>query len=100
MTTTVLSIDTIVSNPDIRGGRPVIAGRSVTVADLAARHLRGISSEEIAASFDLTLGQIHAALAYYYMHKREIDAELRRDEETAERLKREFAERGILGTLD
>ncbi|MEB2289387.1 MAG: hypothetical protein OZ934_14920 [Anaerolineae bacterium] len=40
MTPTVLSIDAIVSDPAIRGGRPSVAGRTVTVADLVARYLR------------------------------------------------------------
>lgn len=66
MSTTVLSIDAITSNPDIRGGRPSIAGRAITVADLVARYLNGVPLEDLASNFDLTFGQVHAALAYYY----------------------------------
>jgi uncharacterized protein (DUF433 family) len=100
MSTTVLSIDTIVSNPDIRGGQPTVAGRSITVSDLVARYLRGVSLEDLASNFDLTFGQVHAALAYYYMHKQEIDEELRRDLETANRVKTELEKQGKLGRLD
>lgn len=51
MTPTVLSIDAIVSDPAIRSGRPSIAGRTVTVADLVARYLRwGATPEELAPS--------------------------------------------------
>jgi uncharacterized protein (DUF433 family) len=101
MAVTILSIDTIVSNPAIRGGRPSIAGRSVTVSDLVARYLRrGMSPEELAVQFALTLGQVHAALAYYYLHKREIDDEMRRDQEQADRLKDQLAQQGKLGHLD
>ena len=35
----------------------------------------------------LTLAQIHAALAYYYDHQTEIDAQIRRDKEEYERLR-------------
>ncbi|HMN11390.1 MAG TPA: DUF433 domain-containing protein [Bellilinea sp.] len=100
MSTTVLSIDTIVSNPDIRGGQPTVAGRSITVSDLVARYLRGVSLEDLASNFDLTFGQVHAALAYYYMHKQEIDEELHRDLETANRVKTELEKQGKLGRLD
>lgn len=100
MSITVLSIDTIVSNPDIRGGRPTIAGRSITVSDLVARYLRDMSLEDLASNFDLMFGQVHAALAYYYMHKQEIDDDLRHDLETANRLKAELKQRGKLGSLD
>jgi len=100
MTATVLSIDAIVSDPNVRGGRPTLAGRAVTVSDLVARFLQwGTSPEELAADFALTLGQVHAALAYYYLHKREIDDEMRRDEATADRLKDELARQGKLGKL-
>jgi uncharacterized protein (DUF433 family) len=101
MAVTVLSIDTIVSDPQIRGGRPIIAGRSVTVSDLAARYLHwGAAAEDLAVQFQLTLGQVHAALAYYYMHKNAIDEEMRRDETLAERLKNELHRQGKLGQLD
>jgi uncharacterized protein (DUF433 family) len=100
MAATVLSIDTIVSDPSVRGGRPSIQGRSITVADLVARHLRGVSTEELAANFDLTFGQVHAALAYYYIHKHEIDDELRQETETINRLKVELEKQGKLGKLD
>ena len=101
MTPTVLSIDAIVSDPAIRGGRPSIAGRTVTVAELVARYLRwGTTPEELAAQFKLTLGQVHAALAYYYLHKSALDEDMRRDQDLADRLQAELAEQGKLGRLD
>lgn len=99
MAATILSIDTIVSDPQLRGGRPTIKGRRITVSDLVAGHLR-MSPEELATQFKLTLGQVYAALAYYYMHKAEIDEEMRLDRETAERLKVELERQGKLGHLD
>jgi uncharacterized protein (DUF433 family) len=38
---------------------------------------------------DLTLGQIHSALAYYFDHQADFDAEIRRQAEDAERLWKE-----------
>jgi uncharacterized protein (DUF433 family) len=98
---TVLSIDTIVSDPQVRGGRPSIAGRTITVSDLVGRYLVwGTSPEELAVQFKLTLGQVHAALAYYYTHQAEMDEEMRRDQATADRLKIELEQQGKLGHLD
>jgi uncharacterized protein (DUF433 family) len=101
MAVTVLSIDAIVSDPAIRGGRPSIAGRTVTVSDLVARYLRwGMTPEELAVQFKLTLGQVHSALAYYYLHQRTIDDEMRRDQDLADQLKVELEQQGKLGHLD
>ena len=48
------------------------------VAMLAADYLwRGWSAEEIVRHYPyLTLGEVHAALGYYFDHREEIDAEL------------------------
>ena len=48
------------------------------VAILAADYLwRGWSAEEIVRHYPyLTLGEVHAALGYYFDHREEIDAEL------------------------
>lgn len=101
MTPTVLSIDAIVSDPQIRGGRPSIADRSVTVSDLASRHLYfGTSPEELAVQFKLSLGQVYAALAYYYTNKAVIDEEMRRDQDRTDQLKTELEQQGKLGHLD
>lgn len=80
MAATIYHIDTIISDPAVRGGQPVIAGTSIRVSDLIASHLyRGQSPEEMAANFNLDLGQVYAALAYYYQHKAEVDARMRAD---------------------
>jgi uncharacterized protein (DUF433 family) len=101
MAVTVLSIDAIVSDPAIRGGRPSLAGRTVTVSDLVARYLRwGMTPEELAVQFNLTLGQVHAALAYYYLHQGTIGDEMRRDQDLADQLKVELEQQGKLGHLD
>jgi uncharacterized protein (DUF433 family) len=67
----------ITSNPDIAGGRPVIAGTRITVNCIAAYYQLGMSVDEILDSLrHLTPSQIHSALAYYFDHMDEINAEL------------------------
>ena len=75
--------------PDVRGGRPRIAGTRITVADIVIIHLRlGQSLEEIADKYDLDLADVYAALAYYYDHRSEIDGSIEADEAFAEAFRR------------
>lgn len=100
-TATVLSIDVIVRDPAVRGGSPVVAGTTIRVSDLAAYHLfDGLSPDQLAAQFDLGLTQVHAALAYYYGHRGELDGEIRDNEAAAERWRVELtgaSESGEIG---
>jgi len=67
----------ITRTPGIQGGCPRIAGTGVTVKRIAGWHRMGMAPEEIAVQYGhLSLAQVHAALAYYYMHRAEIDADL------------------------
>ena len=75
---TMLSINLISSDPKVRGGRPCIAGTGIRVLDVVAVMLfHDQTPAEIAEAYALSLAQVHAALAYYYEHKAEIDADLR-----------------------
>lgn len=75
---TVHSINLIVSNPNVRGGRPCIAGTGLRVIDVAMAMLfHRRTPSEIASDYDLSLAQVHAALAYYYDHKAELDDDIR-----------------------
>jgi uncharacterized protein (DUF433 family) len=57
-----------------RGGKARIAGRRISVEDIAIWHLRlGKTVDEICADYDLSLAEVHAALAYYYDHQDEND---------------------------
>jgi|SRR5581483_9299015 uncharacterized protein (DUF433 family) len=70
----------IVSTPGVAGGRPRIAGHRMRVQDIAVWHERmGMSPDEIADQFDLTLGQVYAALAFYFDHRKEIQKDIARD---------------------
>ena len=60
--------------PGVRSGKPRIAGTRITVADIATMYLRmGQSLEEIAGKYQLSLAAVHAAMAFYYDHREEID---------------------------
>lgn len=61
-------------SPGVAGGKPHIAGRRITVQNIVIWHERlGMNADEIAAEHDLALADIHAALAYYFDHRQEID---------------------------
>jgi uncharacterized protein (DUF433 family) len=75
--------------PGVAGGKPRIAGRRITVQNVAIWHERlGLSADEIASEYDLTLGDVHAALAYYFDHREEIDRSIKEGEDFAEALRK------------
>ncbi len=71
------------------GGRPCVAGTRIRVLDIYVWHeLQGQSPEEIVTDFkQLTLADVHAALAYYHDHRQEIEADVAAERADAERLK-------------
>ncbi len=80
----------IEATPDVRGGRPRIAGTGFTIADLAVRHMEmGQPLEEVARKFRLLLAAVYAGIAYYYDHRAEIDARIAADDAFAEAFRRE-----------
>jgi uncharacterized protein (DUF433 family) len=78
--TVIQSIDYIVKTPGICGGRARIDGTRLTVAWIVGQMLHaGQTLEEMVADYahvPLRPAQIHAALAYYYDHQAEIDAQI------------------------
>lgn len=77
----------VVRTPEIRGGRPCIAGTGVTVQRIVGWYKLGLSPEEIADEVGhLTLAQVHAALAYYHANREEIESAIAADEVEADRL--------------
>lgn len=68
----------IVLTEGVRGGKPRIAGRRITVADVAIWFERmGMNPDEIVLNYPgLTLSDVHIALAYYYEHREQIDADI------------------------
>ncbi len=80
----------IVTTPNIRSGKPHIAGRRITVADVTIWHEQmAMTPQQIAATYDLTLAQVYAALAHYHAHQDEIEAEIEESVQFAAALQRQ-----------
>ena len=86
----VAAVSHIVADPSVKGGRPRLAGTRISVADVVVMHLRlGQSLEELAGKYDVSLAGLHAAMAYYYDHKDEIEGSIRDDLAFAEAFRRD-----------
>ena len=71
------------------GGKPRIAGTRIRVQDVYVWHeLQGQSADEIIANFpQLSLGDVHAALTYYFDHRDEIQQQMKVDDAFVEAIK-------------
>ena len=85
---TTVDIGTLIeTSPEIRKGRPCIAGTGVTVRRIVGWYNLGLAPEEIAAKMEhLTLAQIHAALAYYHANRDEIDTDIAAEDAVVEQI--------------
>jgi uncharacterized protein (DUF433 family) len=72
----------IVKTPDVCGGRARLAGHRVRVLDIVSMsEHQGLTPDEIVAQLpSLTLGEVHAALAYYFDHLQEIQQEIQAEQ--------------------
>ena len=87
MATTVEIGSLITRAPEIRGGRPRIAGTGVRVRRIVSWYQLGLTPEEITREIPhLTLAQVYAALAYYHANRQEIETDLAAEEAEAARL--------------
>ena len=83
----------IAITPGVAGGKPHIVGHRITVQNIVIWHERmGLSADEIATEYNLTLADVYAALAYYYDHQTDIDAAIKDDEAFVEALRSAFKE--------
>jgi uncharacterized protein (DUF433 family) len=80
---------------------PYIAGTTMKVIELVeAQQAYGWSPEEIHLQHRyLSMGQIHSALAYYWDHQQELDADMERRFQFAETLRREIGETALVRKL-
>ena len=86
----------ITQSPEIRGGRPRIAGTGVTVRRIATWYKLGHAPEDIGERIGhLTVAQVYAALAYYHANREEIEADLAAEEAIADELERQHAARMV-----
>jgi uncharacterized protein (DUF433 family) len=79
----------VVKTTGVCGGRARIEGTRIRVYNVAFLYKDAGTDDKIREAYpDLTPAQIHAALAYYFDNREEIDAELAEDESWAESLGR------------
>ncbi len=77
---TIESINLIYRDPEVRGGRPCIVGTGLRVIDIImSMQFGNRTPEQIALDYDISLAKVHAALAYYYENRAEIDDDIRED---------------------
>lgn len=81
----------IETDPDKCGGKPTIAGTRIRVWDIHAwHHLRGESPEQIVCNFpELSVADVHAALAYYLDNQEAIDRQMQDSKSFAESVENE-----------
>ena len=74
---TIESINLIMRRPGVRGGRPCIIGTGLRVTDIVvAMRYHERTPDQIAAGFQVPLAGVYAALAYYNLHKDEVDNDI------------------------
>jgi uncharacterized protein (DUF433 family) len=83
------------ATPGICGGRPRIACHRIRVMDVVVLHEQlGLMPDEIVSAYpSLTLADVHAALAYYFDHREEIQRDLAEDRQLADDTARETPSR-------
>lgn len=98
MTVAATSYEHIALNDE---GVPVIVDANTKVVEVVTlMQAHGLSPEEICYQLPhLSMGQIHSALAYYWDHENEIDRDIRRREDYAERMRREKGQPPIVERL-
>ena len=80
----------IVRSPEIRGGRPRLAGTGLTVRRIVGWYKLGLTPEEIADKYPhVTLALVYAALAYYFANHDEIETDIATEAIEVERIERE-----------
>jgi uncharacterized protein (DUF433 family) len=84
----------ITKDPKVCGGRACLDNTRIRVMDIVGLQREGKKPEEMLGVFavPLTLAQVHAALAYYYDHREEVEASLSEDEHWEEEHERAKAE--------
>jgi uncharacterized protein (DUF433 family) len=83
----------IVSKPNVCGGSPCIAGTRVRVQDVYVWHeLQGLSADEIVSRIQhISMGDVYAALSYYWDHRDEILEQMQEESEFVARMKQKHS---------
>jgi uncharacterized protein (DUF433 family) len=83
----------IVKEPGYCGGKAAIDDTRVRVNNVAWLAKQGLTPPQVLEHYpDLTLAQVHAALAYYYDNRDEIEAELAAEDQADDDFERRKAE--------
>jgi uncharacterized protein (DUF433 family) len=73
-------ISHIEMRPGVHGERAFIVGHRIRVQDIVLWDEEGLTPDEIVARApSITLADVHAALAYYYDHREDVDRQIRED---------------------
>jgi uncharacterized protein (DUF433 family) len=74
-----------VVDPEVLRGKPHIARHRIAVSHVAVwvTH-HGLTPADIADQFHLTLGEVYAALSYYYDHKAQMNRDIAASADRAE----------------
>lgn len=99
VSTTSIDIGTLISkSPEMKSGRPVIAGTGVMVMRIANYYKMGYTPEEIMSGYGhLSLAQVYAALAYYHANREEIEADIAEEEALYEKYSQEYGQKRLEG---
>ncbi len=80
----------IVRSPETLNGKPRIKGQRVGVHRVAGWWKLGLTIEEIGQRLStLAPAEIHAALAYYHLHREEIEGYLQEERDACRNLERQ-----------
>lgn len=79
----------IEATPGVCGGKPRIVGHRIRVMDVVVWHeQQGMSPDEIVSAYPgLTLADIHAALAFYFDRREEIQRDISEERRFAEEMR-------------
>ena len=85
-------VERIIKSPEILGGKACVAGHRIRVMDIVLWHENlGMSPDEIIVSHpQLSLSDVHAALAYYFDNIDEVRNDIRHNDELADQLRARF----------
>ena len=91
---TTLAIEHIASDPERHGGKPYVAGTGITVHYIAQLYNLDWTVPDLSEQFELTPGQVHAALSYYFDHREQIDRENEEEQARTGELLQELTRQG------
>jgi uncharacterized protein (DUF433 family) len=73
----------VITDPQLHGGRPIVAGTGVTVRTIVGHYKLGLTPEEIAGEMSIPLAGVYAALAFYHLNQTEIEADIAANSESS-----------------